>query len=194
MADPFSWAAIAVYVSVAAAAASTYVQVHSANVAAAQAEEQAIANAKRTDSELLRQQEDVNASALQQKADRIRQADQELGALRVSLGERGVSASTFQNFLLDFGYTEGLDLSRIEGNRKRAEETLQSQREANRLGLNDTVQNIALAASSSKSNAIAGGVSSGLQIGSSYYTDYYASQSAKNKSTNQKRTSSPTGQ
>lgn len=68
--------------------------------------------------EIDRQQRGVNRIAEEQRSDRMRRAYSEMGTMRVLAGERGASAQTTNALLGEVGYLAGLDLSRIEQNRK----------------------------------------------------------------------------
>jgi hypothetical protein len=119
--------------------------------------------AKAQIAESTRQQTEVNKQANQQKGDRARQADEQLGTLRVLAGERGQGGtSTYFRQTLDLGYTEGLDLSRIEANRQAKVDSLQADK-----------KNAASQAKSTSNNAfICAGLSTvgaGLQIGGQMY-------------------------
>jgi hypothetical protein len=119
--------------------------------------------------EITRQQEQVNETAAEQKSDRMRKAAQELGTLRVLAGERGASGSTFTSLAQEIGYFEGLDLSRIDTNRKNNIASGEASKEAARMG---AAQTVSIASNQAKVAGIAGGlniVGSGLQIGSGYY-------------------------
>ena len=68
--------------------------------------------------EVDRQQRKVNRIAEEQRSDRMRKAYSEMGTMRVLAGERGASSQTTNALLSEVGYLAGLDLSRIEQNRK----------------------------------------------------------------------------
>jgi hypothetical protein len=85
-----------------------------ASIQAKQAVEQTTAQYAEID----RQEREVNRIAEEQRSDRMRKAYQEMGTLRVLAGERGASAQTTNALLGEVGYFAGLDLSRIEQNRK----------------------------------------------------------------------------
>lgn len=68
--------------------------------------------------EAQRQAAEVNKVATEKKGDRARQADAELGTLRVLSGEGAGMGSTFARQVIEQQYIAGQDISRIEGNRR----------------------------------------------------------------------------
>ena len=80
-----------------------------ANVARA-----SVADATAAQNELTRQQGEVNDQAREARSDRIRQAEADLARARVSAAE---GFGNLHREIAELGYVEGLDLSRIEGNR-----------------------------------------------------------------------------
>ena len=119
----------------------------------------------------IRQQEAID-KASQEKSDRAAQADRELAAIRVAMGESGgLGTVTAYRTAVEAGASEGLDISRIEANRDREIAALQRSKEAAQM----TGQNTASAAARSAQNAAISGVmniaGSGLQIYSGYRRD-----------------------
>jgi HAMP domain-containing protein len=119
-------------------------------------------------SELTRQQEETNRVAREDRSDIMRRADQELGAIRVAAGEVGATDSSFARMVQELGYVEGLDLSRIESNRKARIDALQSAKTSTRQDYLNTTTQAFNQAKAATTNAILGFVGSALQIGASY--------------------------
>ena len=146
-------------------------QAKMAGIQARQAEQQV--NAQYT--EIDRQQRKVNEVAEEQRSDRTRKAQQELGTMRVLVGERGVSQTTGEALMGEVGYYAGLDLSRIEINRQdNIEQGEAAKRAAQQGGLNaiEIAQNQINVAGQSVRNA---GFGAGIQIagaGFDSYSDY----------------------
>jgi hypothetical protein len=146
-------------------------QAKMAGIQAKQAAQQTLAQYQEVD----RQQREVNRVAEEQRSDRMRKARQELGTMRVLIGERGVSSTTGKALMSEVGYFAGLDLSRIEGNRQANIEAGEaSKRAAQQGGLNsiEIAQNQIKVANKGVNMALLG---TGLQIlgsGVSAYSDY----------------------
>lgn len=125
--------------------------------------------------EVDRQQRKVNEVAEEQRSDRMRKARQELGTMRVLVGERGVSDTTGQALMGEVGYFAGLDLSRIESNRAdNIEQGEAAKRAAQQGGLNsiEIAQNQVKVANKGVNMALLG---TGIQIlgsGVDAYSDY----------------------
>lgn len=60
----------------------------------------------------------VNEKTADDKSDRIREADRDLATLRVIGGERGIGSSTFTRKIQETAYFKGVDLGRIDANRR----------------------------------------------------------------------------
>jgi len=133
------------------------------------------AQAEAANKEATRQQTEVNKQANQQKGDRARQADAQMGTLRVLAGERGqTGTSTYFRQQLDLGYAEGLDLSRIESNRKAKVDSLQA----------DKANAVSSAKSTSQNAFIGAGLSTlgaGVQIGGGMYKQQTIEDLARNQ-------------
>lgn len=81
------------------------------------AREQSLAEQK----ELVRQQEEENLRAAEEKSDRVREADKEFAAAVATMEAVGGAGSMNEGrFTREVAGTAALDLSRLEGNRKRA--------------------------------------------------------------------------
>jgi hypothetical protein len=125
--------------------------------------------------EIDRQQRRVNEVAEEQRSDRMRKARQELGTMRVLVGERGSSETTGNALMSEVGYFAGLDLSRIESNREdNIAQGEAAKKAAQQGGLNtiEIAKNQASVASKGINMALIG---TGLQIlgsGVSAYSDY----------------------
>ncbi len=80
--------------------------------------------------ELTRQQEEVGAQAAERKSDTARRADADFASMIVAMAEGGGAGGVNQLRLgADIGSIEGIDLARIEGNRRRQVESIQSRKE-----------------------------------------------------------------
>src|SRR5215217_4830415 len=66
--------------------------------------------------EVARQQSEVSRIAGEQVSDRVRAANADLAAARVSASERGVSGTTMAAITRNLSYLEGADVSRIKAN------------------------------------------------------------------------------
>jgi len=97
--------------------------------------------------------------------DRVRQANRELGALTVLMGETGASSSSIAGLSIDSAYTTGMDVSRINTSRGNQIESLQANKRAGKMGyLNQTTlayNQGAAAVANANSNAI-GAITGGM--------------------------------
>lgn len=154
--------------SLAMATVGTVNSIMQANAAADRASKIASQNAQAAYAQLGKQQEEANRIATEQKADRIRKADHELGALRANdfVNDGG---SRFGSLLNELGYVEGLDLGRIETNRKNTIDALQSKKQNAQLGAIEQGSAAAMMAQNQTTSSALGFVGSGLQIGAGYY-------------------------
>jgi len=121
--------------------------------------------------EISRQQEEVNRIAQEQIADRVRTANQEMGALRVTAGERGASASTVVGLARTIAHLEGVDITRIDRNRKSNIEAGEAAKEVASVGMLNTID---LARNQAEVEVLSAGLNflgSGLQIGGQYVRD-----------------------
>ena len=115
------------------------------------------------------QQDQIAAEAQQDKTERSRQVDREIASLRVISGETGgLGTVTSQRLIGQAGYFAGLDLARIEGNRKRASDAVQQNKEAARVGALNTITDVTYKSYQTQRDAAFRFVGSGLQI----YGDY----------------------
>lgn len=157
--DPLSMVGIGI------SAISSLAQMQGANAAAQQQAEAANRNAEAAYRELgIRQQEAID-KASQEKSDRAKQADRELAALRVVMGETGgLGTVTAERMAIEAGANEGIDISRIEANRDREVAALQRSKEAARVGARNTGEAAALQARNTTISAGLNFMSSGVQI------------------------------
>ena len=168
--------------STAVSVVSTFAQMGAANAQFAAQSAAAQRQAQAQIDEATRQQQQVNEDAASQKSERIRRADRELGTLRASMAERGVSGATFTGLVSQVAFFEGLDLSRIETNRARNIEAGEAAKRAAREGAITTIdiaenqRNVAI------TGAVFQGVGSGLQIGTSYVRDQQFLKAQENRS------------
>ena len=88
-------------------------------------------NSRREWQEFHRQQKEVSAQARADKSDRAREADKLMGQMIAVMADNGgAGTSNESRFAGEIGYLEGLDISRIEGNRRREVEALNSAKTA----------------------------------------------------------------
>lgn len=114
--------------------------------------------------ELTRQQKEVNEAAQADKGERARQADKEFASLVVSFAERGGLGTV--NALRggqEVGFNAGVDRQRIEANRQRQIDALQSKKTAAQYDALGAIQT----AQATKKSAMLGALGSSMQIGSS---------------------------
>ena len=162
-------AAILAIGSMAMAGVTTFVSIQQANSQAEAAGRAANATFVERDAELTRQQDESNRLADEDRSDVVRRADQELGSLRVAMGELGASATSQAALLSEIGAVEGINLGRIEGNRKNSIESLQAGKRAAKVGYNNTVTQAYNQAKASNTNALLNFAATGLQIGGGEY-------------------------
>jgi hypothetical protein len=146
-------------------------EIEAANIRAQQATQQAKAQYEEID----RQQREVNRIAEEQRADRVRKADQELGSLRVLAGERGLSGTTFFSMAQEVGYWSGLDISRINENRDANIAAGEASKKSAQQGALNTIQIAQNQAKVASHGVGLAAIGTGLQIvgaGVDAYTDY----------------------
>ncbi len=91
--------------------------------------------------ELTRQQKEVNRQAAEEKSDRVRKADRQFASAIVALEAAGGAGSqTEERFGTEIAGNAGLDLARIEGNRRRAVSSLQAEKRAVRKKARGAIQ------------------------------------------------------
>lgn len=116
----------------------------------------------------------INEAAQAESSDRVRQANRELGTLRVAAGEMGATATSSHLMAGGFGFAEGLDLGRIESNRVergRAERTSNTQQ---RQVYKERTRAAYRRARNARTNIFFTAAGSALQLGSSMYSSYQA--------------------
>lgn len=124
MGDPITFFAAASFLVSAVGAKSQ------ASAAASQARAQAD-QARLQIAEFDRQQDEVEAIAAEKKSDRVRAADKEIGSIVASLSEVGALGTVNElRFVQEAGFLEGLDVARIESNRRREVAGLEASKEA----------------------------------------------------------------
>ena len=176
--DPFTALAIG---SLALSGVTMFAQQSQAKAAAAAEQAAAERNFALRNEELTRQQVETNRIAMEDRSDIIRRANQELGAIRVASGEVGASQSSFVRMVAELGATEGIDLSRIESNRKNQVASQQASKRSAAVDYSNTVTRARNEYKSAVTNSVLGFVGSGLQIGGSYYRGRAAQQAATNR-------------
>lgn len=156
MADPFT--AVSIALTVVGSVVSAVGEAQQANSEAKAASR----NAQAQIDEIQRQEIEVNKVAEEEKGDRARLADRELGELRVFASERGgLQTNSHIRNVQETGFFEGQDISRIEGNRSSHIQSLEAGKRAAKQG----AQNAARQAVASSRNALIGGLLGGVQDG-----------------------------
>lgn len=177
---------------IALSAAGSFMQYQQANAAAEmqqqaaaaeyeQAQETAWTNLKNQEEEFTRQQELVDRKAKDEKSDLTRRLNAELGALRVAIGEGGAAGSNNAIAMFnDQSYLGGVELSRVEANRKENLEAIDADKRVagqqfvnvnNTASLNYAISSAEarMRASAARTNAFIGTLSSGVRIVSQGY-------------------------
>ncbi len=91
--------------------------------------------------ELTRQQEEVNQQSAEQKSDIARRADADFALMIVAMADGGGAGGVNQLRLgADIGSIEGIDLARIEGNRRRQVESIQSRKEGSTISTRSRIK------------------------------------------------------
>lgn len=148
-------------------------QAISANMQAKQqakmAEQTAAQNKDLAIEEATRQQTEVNRVAGEDKSDRARIADRELATLRVMSGETGGATTTYQRMIQELGFFEGMDISRIEGNRKSKVDALQDDKKGAILHYEQVKAQSKAAKRNANIGLVLGVGMAGAQAGSQYY-------------------------
>jgi Zn-dependent metalloprotease len=156
--------AILIGITVAAAAAAAAQQAAAASAAARATEKAARANNEIAQEELSRQQTEVQEAEQEEKSDRMRQADRELGSLRVAEDQLGLTSTAFLGFVNEVAAIEGIDLARISDNAEEQRAALQSRKEAVAQDAINNINQANIQASNDKNKAVVGAVGSSLQI------------------------------
>jgi len=130
--------------------------------------------------ELGRQQEEINRISSEQKSDRVRQAEREIGMLRVIAAEQGEGPGLFRQ-LQELAYFEGKDLSRLEGNRKAQVDSAQSSKVAVKQGAVNEMNQIRNQARTAKIMAGLDAIGAGVQIMSDRAATSKVQEASKNK-------------
>jgi hypothetical protein len=157
----------------------------------ARAQGQAVlANFRAADQEGTRQQGRVNEIAVNKLQDRYRLSEREASTIQNIASERNLSGATAERMAIAEAYSEGLDMSRIEDNRREDIEAIQAHKqkgylmaqsslrsiEAKHDAVQDNIRNQAL-------SSVFGFLGSGLQIG----MKWHAGQRAVARNTNSRR-------
>ncbi len=132
----------------------------------------ALAEQNRLDQEeLTRQQEEVNDQSDEQKSDTARRADADFASMIVAMADGGGAGGVNQLRLgVDIGGIEGINLARIEGNRRRQVESIQAQKQGSTISTRSQIKgNVnqgrinTINFLGSAAGAAAGGVGTGMQ-------------------------------
>lgn len=153
---------------------------YQAQAAVAQAEA-ANVNANLQYQEIDRQQRETSRVAQEQRSDRMMRARQELGTLRVLSGERGASATTSGALLREVGYWEGVDLGRIEANRKASIDAGEAQKKATYQNALNGITDANLTAKAASKSVKWAGIGAGLSIVSDSLSIAMDAQTRKDK-------------
>lgn len=136
-------------------------QTSSAAAAGYQAVERNIA---RSEAANARQAVDINEQTVEAETDRYRQANRELGALRVAMGEMGVGSSSRTALVRRQGGVAGLDLRRIRRTNQRQLGALRDANVANRQAGQEQVSQLYSSARFSNLGSALGALTGPLQI------------------------------
>jgi hypothetical protein len=110
-----------------------------------------------------RQRKETGRQAQEQKSDRVRAADKQFASMIVSLSEVGGGDHTAGRFAGETGLYEGLDLARIEGNRRRQVSALHSEQVASRNNALSFAKQGVAQKKSNFFNFLAGSASTGMK-------------------------------
>ncbi len=117
--------------------------------------------------EAQRMEVETNILAHEAKSDRVRKAEQELAMVRVAAAEGSGMGARLAG---EAGFYEGLDLSRIEGNRKRQIDALEAQKAAIQVEAERGIIHADSIYSAQRTRAFLGTIGSGLKIGADEYS------------------------
>ena len=111
-----------------------------ANKAQDQIAQQAVAQSDAEVIELQRQRDERSEIAQEEKADRVREADQQFASMVTRLADVGGAGTQNEaRFAQEIGGFEGLDVARIESNRRRDVESIKSRQQVSQSRALDTV-------------------------------------------------------
>jgi hypothetical protein len=133
-----------------------------------------------TIAEVNRQEAEGKRIATEQVSDRIRIADEQLGAARVTAGERGVSASTMQSFARAIGFAEGLDTGRLRAQNVKNIAAGEASKKNAELGVFDSINIVQNQKNTAINSATLNFIGSGLQIAAGAYAQNAAMTAAHN--------------
>lgn len=133
-----------------------------------------------TIAEANRQEGEVKRIGTEQISDRMRVANEQLGAVRVSAGERGVSTSTMQSFARSVGFLEGLDIGRIRTQAARNISAAEATKKNAKVGVMDQLNIVENQKNVSMTSSTLNFIGSGLQIASGVYAHNQALDAAQN--------------
>jgi hypothetical protein len=120
---------------------------------------------------------EANGQAAQVKSDRIREAERELGMVRVAAAEGSGMGARLAG---EVGFFEGLDLSRIESNRKAHNDSLDAQIATTYDEASRGVVHAQSLYDSQRTSAFLGTLGSGMKI----YSNEYGRQTSESAATN----------
>jgi len=123
------------------------------------------------DEELTRRQGEVRDLGKEEKSDVVREADRQLGTMRVVAGDVMASDASMVRMLAEMGGTEGLDIGRIDATTERRVEELQASKRASQQEYVNIVSQSYQRERASILDATLGFAGSALQIGGNYYNN-----------------------
>ena len=121
----------------------------------------------------------VRQGEADQKSDRVRQAEYEMGTLVATVGEVGITEGSAAALAREIGGMEGIDLSRISRSATEAIHTIEVDNDNARLGHKQATTAAFEAAKAARSSMYYGGLIGAAQIGSSIYSDIAAKRAAE---------------
>lgn len=149
--------------------AMTAIQTAMSMKAASDQQKSAEAAARRQQDELKRQQRRADLVAQEQKSDKAREADREIGAIMAAAADNGSSGAAIARMVGDVGGIEGLDVARIESNRAEG----QAARHAEGISINANIRARRTQYKYEQFGRIVSGVKSAASSVASYSSGYY---------------------
>lgn len=152
-------------IGLAISAIGTASQIISGNKTARDQARAIAANQEYVNNALTVQQQQAIEQSDQEKSDRAKEADRQLSSLRVISGEAGgLGTVNYTRQAGEIASFEGIDIARIEANRDRTIQSLQSQKEGGAITARSQLREVSSRSSQSTVGAVFGGLGSGLQI------------------------------
>lgn len=130
--------------------------------------------------ENVRQQYGVNEEARSEKSDRIKQAEQELGSVRLAVSDLSATANSGAAFTRAIGFAEGEDVSRLEINREENVHQITQDSKAERQAATDVLQQAYQKAADAHRAMVFGVLGAAAGGGAAIGGHYVAQASARN--------------